>query len=59
VVNKIDLAPYVGADLTVMEEDTKRMRGRRPYVFSNVREGIGVDAVAQFIEEAGGLKAVA
>ncbi|MBM6593297.1 urease accessory protein UreG [Microvirga pudoricolor] len=59
VVNKIDLAPYVGADLSVMEEDTRRMRGQRPYVFSNVRGGIGVDAVAQFIEEAGGLKAAA
>jgi urease accessory protein len=57
VVNKIDLAPYVGADLAVMEEDTKRMRGQRPYVFSNVRGGVGVDAVARFIEEAGGLRA--
>ncbi len=57
VVNKIDLAPYVGADLAIMEEDTKRMRGKRPYVFSNVRGGIGVDAVAQFIEQAGGLLA--
>ncbi|WP_046861553.1 urease accessory protein UreG [Microvirga massiliensis] len=55
VVNKIDLAPYVGADLTVMEEDTKRMRGQRPYVFSNIRGGIGVDAIARFVEKAGGL----
>ena len=59
VVNKIDLAPYVGADLSVMEEDTKRMRGQRPYVFSNVRDGIGVDAIARFIEQAGGLVAAA
>jgi urease accessory protein len=59
VVNKIDLAPYVGADLSIMEEDTKRMRGVRPYVFSNIRGGIGVDAVARFIEEAGGLRAAA
>ncbi len=59
VVNKIDLAPYVGADLSVMEEDTKRMRGRRPYVFSNIRGGIGVEAIARFIEEAGGLSAAA
>jgi urease accessory protein len=59
VVNKIDLAPYVGADLGVMEEDTKRMRGRRPYVFSNIRGGVGVDAIAQFIEQAGGLSAAA
>jgi urease accessory protein len=59
VVNKIDLAPYVGADLAVMEEDTKRMRGQRPYVFSNVRDGVGVDAIAQFIEQAGGLSSAA
>jgi urease accessory protein len=59
VVNKIDLAPYVGADLTVMEDDTKRMRGARPYVFSNIRGGVGIDAVARFIEEAGGLSAAA
>jgi urease accessory protein len=59
VVNKIDLAPYVGADLAVMEEDTKRMRGQRPYVFSNVRDGIGVDAIAQSIEQAGGLSSAA
>jgi urease accessory protein len=59
VVNKIDLAPYVGADLTIMEEDTKRMRGQRPYVFSNIRGGVGVDAVARFIEQAGGLAAAA
>jgi urease accessory protein len=59
VVNKIDLAPHVGADLSVMEEDTKRMRGQRPYVFSNVRDGIGVDAIARFIEQAGGLVAAA
>jgi urease accessory protein len=59
VVNKIDLAPYVGADLAVMEEDTKRMRGQRPYVFSNVRDGVGVDAIAKFIEQAGGLSSAA
>lgn len=59
VVNKIDLAPYVGADLAIMEEDTKRMRGQRPYVFSNIRGGVGVDAIAQFIERAGGLAAAA
>ncbi|EIM28156.1 urease accessory protein UreG [Microvirga lotononidis] len=57
VVNKIDLAPYVGADLSIMEEDTKRMRGQRPYVFSNIRDGVGVDAIAAFIEQAGGLSA--
>jgi urease accessory protein len=59
VINKIDLAPYVGADLAIMKEDTKRMRGQRPYVFSNIRGGVGVDAIAQFIERAGGLAAAA
>jgi urease accessory protein len=59
VVNKIDLAPYVGADLAIMEEDTKRMRGQRPYVFSNVLDGVGVDAIAKFIEQTGGLAAAA
>ena len=59
VVNKIDLAPHVGADLAIMEEDTKRMRGQRPYVFSNIRGGVGVDAIAAFIERAGGLAAAA
>ncbi|MCG7391517.1 urease accessory protein UreG [Microvirga sp. ACRRW] len=57
VVNKIDLAPYVGADLAIMEEDTKRMRGQRPYVFSNIRDGVGVEAIAKFIEQIGGLAA--
>ncbi|WP_210496111.1 urease accessory protein UreG [Microvirga antarctica] len=55
VVNKIDLAPYVGADLAVMEEDTKRMRGHRPYIFSAIRSGFGVDFIADFIERTGGL----
>jgi urease accessory protein len=59
VVNKIDLAPLVGADLGIMEADTKRMRGERPYVFANIRGGIGVDVVARFIEQAGGLPAAA
>lgn len=55
VINKIDLAPLVGADLSVMEADTKRMRGTRPYVFSNMRTGVGLDAIAGFIEKSGGL----
>jgi urease accessory protein len=59
VVNKIDLAPMVGADLSIMEADTKRMRGERPYVFSNIRGGIGTKDVAAFIERAGGLSAKA
>jgi urease accessory protein len=49
VINKIDLAPYVGADLGVMERDAKRMRGGRPFVFTNLREGIGVDTVVSWI----------
>ena len=55
VINKIDLAPYVGASLEVMERDAKRMRGARPFVFTNIRAGQGVDVVARFIEDKGGL----
>src|ERR687895_1580208 len=55
VINKTDLAPLVGASLGVMEADTQRMRGTRPYVFTNIRAGIGVATVARFIEQAGGL----
>ena len=55
VINKIDLAPHVGASLEVMERDAKRMRGARPFVFSNLHTGQGLDAVAAFIEEKGGL----
>jgi urease accessory protein len=59
VINKIDLAPLVGADLSVMDADTKRMRGQRPYVFTNLRDGTGAEAVARFIEETGGLAGTA
>ena len=55
VINKIDLAPYVGASLEVMDRDSKRMRGERPFVFTNIRAGKGVDEVAHFIERSGGL----
>jgi urease accessory protein len=55
VINKIDLAPHVGASLEVMERDTKRMRGDKPYVFTNLRAGDGVSTVAEFVERAGGL----
>src|SRR5580700_7047564 len=57
VINKMDLAPYVGASLENMERDTKRMRGARPFIFSNLREGKGVDEIARFIEDKGGLGA--
>ena len=56
VINKIDLAPFVGASLDVMEHDAKLMRNDKPFVFTNVRDGTGVDIVADFIEKAGGLK---
>jgi urease accessory protein len=59
VINKIDLAPHVGADLGVMDRDARRMRGQRPFVFTNVRSGEGVDEVARFVERAGGLAAKA
>ena len=49
VINKIDLAPYVGADLAVMERDAKRMRGDRPFVFTNLRDGEGAQAVADWV----------
>src|SRR5262245_3528688 len=49
VINKIDLAPYVGADLGVMERDARRMRGDRPFVFTNLRDGDGAQAVAEWI----------
>ena len=56
IVNKTDLAPLVGADLGIMESDTKRMRGPRPYVFASLREGKGADEIAQFVSQAGGLR---
>jgi urease accessory protein len=57
VINKIDLAPYVGASLDVMECDAKRMRRDRPFVFSNLKTGQGLDAIADFIVSRGGLPA--
>jgi urease accessory protein len=57
VINKIDLAPFVGASLEVMDRDSRRMRGERPFVFTNIRAGEGVAEVAAFIERAGGLSA--
>jgi urease accessory protein len=55
VINKIDIAPYVGASLEVMDRDSKMMRKARPFVFTNVRGGEGVEAVERFIVERGGL----
>jgi urease accessory protein len=55
VINKTDLAPLVGADLSVMEDDTKRMRGTRPYVMASLRHDKGVAEIARFIEKTGGL----
>jgi urease accessory protein len=55
VINKIDLAPHVGASLEVMERDSKKMRGARPFVFANLRIGQGVDEIVRFIEDRGGL----
>ena len=49
VINKIDLAPLVGADLSVMEHDTKRMRGDRPWCFTNLKNGVGLDQVVDFV----------
>ena len=56
IINKIDLAPMVGASLEIMERDAKRMRGERPFVFTNLKTGIGLDTVISFIEREGLLK---
>ena len=56
VINKIDLAPLVGADLGVMDRDARKMRGERPFVFSNIKTGTGVAEIAQFIKLTGGLE---
>ena len=53
VINKIDLALMVGASLTVMDTDTKKMRGKRPYVFANMKTGKGVDDILSFVEREG------
>src|SRR3974390_1074276 len=55
VINKIDLAPHVGASLSKMESDTKRMRGGRPFVMTNLRQGEGLQGIVRFIETTGGL----
>jgi len=53
IINKIDLAPYVGASLEVMERDARKMRGTRPFVFTNLKTGQGLDAVIEFIVQEG------
>ncbi len=53
IINKIDLAPMVGASLEVMDRDAKRMRGGRPFIFSNLKKELGLDEIIQFIEKQG------
>ena len=53
VINKIDLAPLVGASLEVMDRDAKRMRGDRPFIFTNLKEGVGLEDIVRFIETQG------
>jgi urease accessory protein len=55
VINKIDLAPHVGASLEIMDRDARKMRGDRPLVFANIRAGTGVAEIAAFVERQGGL----
>lgn len=57
MINKVDLAPYVGASFEVMERNAKKMRGVCPFVLSNLRTGQGIDDIVRFIVEKGGLSA--
>ncbi len=57
VINKIDLAPYVGASLEVMESDTRKMRGDKPYIFTNLKQANGLQVIIDFIVEQGMLEA--
>ena len=53
IINKMDLAPYVGASLEVMEQDTRRMREDAPFVFTNLKTGVGVDTIVDFVKTEG------
>jgi urease accessory protein len=59
VINKIDLAPYVGASLEVMQRDAMTMRGARPFVMTNLHKAQGLDEIVRFVEQKGGLSAAA
>src|SRR5690554_6393457 len=50
IINKIDIAPYVGADLSVMDRDARKMRGAKPFIFSNLKDGVSVAEIVAFIE---------
>jgi len=55
IVNKTDLAPYVGVDLALLESDTQKARGKKPYVLAGLKSGLGVDRIVEFFKGAGGL----
>ncbi len=59
IINKIDLAPYVGASLDVMDRDARKMRGERPFIFTNLKTGQGLDEVIAFIVKQGMLREAA
>ena len=56
VVNKTDLAPYVGVDLALLESDTRAARGKKPFVLAQMRNDVGVAAVVEFLQREGGLQ---
>ncbi|MEO6170244.1 MAG: urease accessory protein UreG [Lysobacter sp.] len=56
VINKVDLAPMVGADLAVMDRDARKMRNERPFVFTNMKTRLGADVILEFLTKSGGLQ---